>query len=43
MTWWECTVQPTYLAEVTELQRWMRARINWMDDEILDNPGFLNP
>lgn len=42
-TWAECTVQPTYLDEVAELKRWMRARIDWMDSKILNDPGFLNP
>jgi hypothetical protein len=35
-------VQPTYLDEVAELKRWMRARIDWMDSKILNDPGFLN-
>lgn len=41
--WEECTVQPTYHDEVVELKRWMRARIDWIDSKILNDPGFLKP
>lgn len=35
-TWWECTIKPTYGAEVTELKRWINTRISWMDKALLN-------
>lgn len=41
-TWVECWNKPTFQDEVTELKKWIRSRITWMDKRILE-ARFLNP
>lgn len=41
-TWVECWNKPTFQDEVTELKKWIRSRIDWMDKRILES-RFLSP
>lgn len=42
-TWVECWNRPTFGEEVTELKKWIRSRITWMDERILEGSASLPP
>ncbi|MDN5941140.1 MAG: CotH kinase family protein [Nitrospira sp.] len=42
-TWVECWNRDEYRLEIGELKKWIRARITWMDQQILGDWRFRNP